>query len=73
MTEKEAQLVVGSIWRERRRAYRKRTVEVEQEAHGFVYVRTITCDNGQPPKRVTRTRIRRSLWHGAFEEVSADA
>jgi len=29
MTDKDAPLVAGTIWRERRRAYRKRTVEVE--------------------------------------------
>jgi hypothetical protein len=68
---------VGSVWRERRRMYAKRTVVVvaaDPGYWGFVYVRTLTGADGLPRDATTAngerrksTRIRSSLWHSSWE------
>lgn len=63
--------VVGEVWRERRREYRSRTVEVlHVEEHGFVTIRSLTDYQGQPAKRRPKTAVRVGLWHKTFEPVS---
>lgn len=53
----------GQVWRERRRAYAKRTVLVDSVTPRFVYTDTLTLDNGLPPEVPRRNRVRRDLWH----------
>lgn len=63
---------VGSVWRERRREYAKRTVRVtgadnQPLGNGFINIETITTASGQPPKHPIRTRVRQQLWRRTFE------
>jgi hypothetical protein len=60
----------GTIWRERRRQYQRRTVEVVgMAADGKVIIRTKTNNNGQPVRRIRYTRVQLGLWHKTFELV----
>jgi hypothetical protein len=56
----------GQVWRERRRAYAKRTVLVREVTAHFVYTDTLTLDNGQRPEVPRRNRVRRNLWHASW-------
>jgi hypothetical protein len=70
---------VGSVWRERRRMYRLRTVrvvEVDQSPGGFVYVYTVTRTDGTeviPHDRKPDGSLRKSsrvslrIWHESWE------
>lgn len=65
---------IGSVWRERRRDYRKRTVKVltiTDTPNPYVVIETILGTNGYPPRRTTRSSVRGRLWHRAFEEVTS--
>jgi hypothetical protein len=57
---------IGTVWRERRREYAKRTVVVQAADQHFVYIETLTTDRGTPPQRSVRTRVRANLWHKTF-------
>jgi hypothetical protein len=56
----------GQVWRERRRAYAKRTVLVDSVTPRFVYTDTLTLDNGRAPEVPRRNRVRRDLWHASW-------
>jgi hypothetical protein len=66
---------IGTVWHERRRQYRRRTVKVLRVDSGFVYIQTLTLDDGRRPSRVVRTRVRRDLWLKTFdvEDEGSDA
>lgn len=61
----------GSIWRERRRAYRARTVEVLgcTGQGGHVTIKTLTTTEGDAPKRGITTHVRLDLWYKTFELI----
>lgn len=63
---------VGSVWRERRKEYHRRTVRVRAADEGFIHIETITTDRGVAPLNPVRTRVRRTLWHAAFVRVTHD-
>jgi len=57
----------GQVWRERRRAYAKRTVLVVEVTSQFVYTVTLTLDDGRPGDRQRhRNRVRQNLWHASW-------
>lgn len=62
---------VGSVWREKRREYNRRTVVVETtdaaDIHGFVHLRTLTTTSGHPPAKTTRSRVRLKNFHRVFQ------
>lgn len=56
----------GQVWRERRTAYKKRTVLIESVNQGFVYTQTMTGLNGLKPSRPVHNRVRLNLWHSSW-------
>lgn len=72
------EILVGSIWRERARAYNRRTVRVvsvHREPPGakpFVQIETVTGLNGLRPARPYRSNVRLNTWHRRYAQVKAE-
>jgi len=56
----------GQVWRERRKAYAKRTVLVDSVGPEYVYTITLTLDDGRRADPQQRNRVRRNIWHQSW-------
>lgn len=71
------EILVGSIWRTRRKAEAARTVRVvgfidkdNTAAPTYVRTETVTGVDGRPPARTVRTRTLLDQWFRSFIHVS---
>lgn len=68
MAETLALPALGSFWRERRKAYALRVIEVRGFTNdGRIAIQTVINEDGEAIDGARETLVRALLWHATFE------